>query len=680
MTSRVQKGGAIFKPVVKARPRASNAPQSTPTATPARRQSSALPDIQIATQSTPSLPSTSSGPRPPLSVSLDDVPPPRPAETAPPSVSSRPPAEEISQEAGGHPLETPTRSAMPPMLRTAAPTPVNPARASSAVPTVISTPSRPVVSPVPATIDAPSSTPARPPDLQRRPPQLVPTRSSNSPSTIRPPAPGSRPPVPIIPSPLQPSQVHSSLPAPQHRPADASLAPPAIPSVQPTTIQSQTTTQSTPTAPEAGPSQSQTVVPTQASTSANDPPAPAEPSEDEALSSTSRRTRSKGKKAAPAASQDDAFAPPAKPKRGRKKKSEVTDGDEATEKEARPKRKRRAKTATTEDDEDKPIRKRRKKVPAFDPDADPGEEIDPTTITMAELCEDTGQGRVSSRAMEVQDSWAAWKVRSREYRARLMAKKERKKLGKPEEEEEEEQNAAAKEAPEGDSPAKQAPPDDTQATAVETNGDGEEDSDDDFYGNLKARDYTTQVRLGAGASIVIDEESTQVDRAADEDTTGYTHVVEHDRTKFINSSTYTKKVRGSRWSAEETELFYDALRQYGENYELIAIMLPGRDRKSCQNKFKAEDKKNPHLINAALKSNVPIDMQTLSRITGKDFSGPTPEIRAPTPPPQLPVDGSPRSSPEVSKLKVKKRGRSKSALNDGVEVIGNIDDYDMDAD
>ncbi|KAI5836524.1 hypothetical protein K523DRAFT_410636 [Schizophyllum commune Tattone D] len=679
MTSRVQKGGAIFKPVVKARPRASNAPQSTPSATPARRQSSALPDSQIASQSTPSLPSTGSASRPPLSVSLDDVPPPRPTNNAPPPVTTHPPADENSQEAGGHSLETPIRSVMPPMLRTAAPTPIRPARASSAVPTVISTPSRPVVPPVPTVNDAPPSTPARSPDSQRLPPQLVPTRPSNTPSTIRPPAPGSRPPIPITSTPPQPLQVESSLPASQHKSANVSMAPPAIPPMQPPTVQSQTTTQSTPAAPEAGPSQSQTVVLTQASTSADDPRAAAEPSEDDASLPTSRRTRSKGKKAVPA-SQDDAFAPPTKPKRGRKKKSELTEGEEATEKDPRPKRKRRAKTATTEDDEDKPTRKRRKKVPAFDPDADPGEEIDPTTITMAELCEDTGQGRVSSRAMEVQDSWAAWKVRSREYRARLMAKKERKKLGKPEDEDEQAQNATAKEAPEGNSLAKQAPPDDTQATVVEANGDGEEDSDDDFYGNLKARDYTTQVRLGAGASIVIDEESTQVDRAADEDTSGYTHVVEHDRTKFINSSTYTKKVRGSRWSAEETELFYDALRQYGENYELIAIMLPGRDRKSCQNKFKAEDKKNPHLINAALKSNVPIDMQTLSRITGKDFSGPTPEIRAPTPPPQLPVDGSPRSSPEVSKPKVKKRGRSKSALNDGVEVIGNIDDYDMNAD
>ncbi|KAI5897825.1 uncharacterized protein SCHCODRAFT_02565147 [Schizophyllum commune H4-8] len=679
MTSRVQKGGAIFKPVVKARPRASNAPQSTPSATPSRRQSSALPDSQITSQSNPSLPSTSSAARPPLSVSLDDVPPPRPKENVHPPATSRPPAEENSQDAGG-PLETPTRSAMPPMLRAAAPTPVNLARASSAVPTVISTPSRPVVPPAYTTHQASPSTPARPPDLQRLPPQLVPSRPISTPSAIQPPAPGSRPPVPITPTPSKPLQAGLSLPASQHRLADVSMAPPAIPSAQPPIVQSQLPSQAIPAASEAGPSQSQTVVPTQASTSADDPPAAAEPSEDEAQLSTSRRTRSKGKKAAPAASQDDAFAPPTRPKRGRKKKSDVTEGEEATEKEARPKRKRRAKTATTEDDEEKPTRKRRKKVPAFDPDADPGEEIDPTTITMAELCEDTGQGRVSSRAMEVQDSWAAWKVRSREYRARLMAKKERKKLGKPEDEEEEEQNATAKDAPEGDSPAKQAVPDDTQATVVEANGDGDEDSDDDFYGNLKARDYTTQVRLGAGASIVIDEESTQVDRAADEDTSGYTHVVEHDRTKFINSSTYTKKVRGSRWSAEETELFYDALRQYGENYELIAIMLPGRDRKSCQNKFKAEDKKNPHLINAALKSNVPIDMQTLSRITGKDFSGPTPEIRAPTPPPQLPVDGSPRSSPEVSKPKVKKRGRSKSALNDGVQVIGSIDDYDMDAD
>ena len=53
------------------------------------------------------------------------------------------------------------------------------------------------------------------------------------------------------------------------------------------------------------------------------------------------------------------------------------------------------------------------------------------------------------------------------------------------------------------------------------------------------------------------------------------------------------------------ELFADscnvkALSQFGENYELIAYVLPGRDRKSCKNKFKIEDKRNPARINFTL--------------------------------------------------------------------------------
>lgn len=87
-----------------------------------------------------------------------------------------------------------------------------------------------------------------------------------------------------------------------------------------------------------------------------------------------------------------------------------------------------------------------------------------------------------------------------------------------------------------------------------------------------------------------------------------------------------------------------ALSQFGENYELISYVLPGRDRKACKNKFKAEDKKNTARINHCLNNRQPYgkhktlvsgysthlstDIQTLSRLTGKDFSGPTPVIRA----------------------------------------------------
>lgn len=92
-----------------------------------------------------------------------------------------------------------------------------------------------------------------------------------------------------------------------------------------------------------------------------------------------------------------------------------------------------------------------------------------------------------------------------------------------------------------------------------------------------------------------------------------------------------------------------ALSQFGENYELMSYVLPGRDRKACKAKFKTEDKKNSQRINHCLKNRIPYgesqslhvgvigtkppsDMQTLSRMTGKDFSGPVPVIRAKSPP------------------------------------------------
>ena len=82
--------------------------------------------------------------------------------------------------------------------------------------------------------------------------------------------------------------------------------------------------------------------------------------------------------------------------------------------------------------------------------------------------------------------------------------------------------------------------------------------------------------------------------------------------------------------------------------ELISFVLPGRDRKACKNKFKAEDKRNPRRITHCLKNRLPygivsllcrhlqvfltrahLDIETLSLLTGKDFSGPTPQIQAP---------------------------------------------------
>ncbi|KAJ3537010.1 hypothetical protein NM688_g6753 [Phlebia brevispora] len=170
--------------------------------------------------------------------------------------------------------------------------------------------------------------------------------------------------------------------------------------------------------------------------------------------------------------------------------------------------------------------------------------------------------------------------------------------------------------------------------------------------------YNVQVRIGPNGETIIDESSLFVDRHEEEDTTQYTHIEESDATKFVNSATYSKKLRGSRWSAEETDLFYDALSQFGENYELISLVLPGRDRKACKNKFKAEDKRNPGRITLCLKNRRPYDIATLSRLTGKDFSGPTPVIRAPTP---LRMPETPQNDSEVQSPSHIKKARAESA-------------------
>lgn len=128
---------------------------------------------------------------------------------------------------------------------------------------------------------------------------------------------------------------------------------------------------------------------------------------------------------------------------------------------------------------------------------------------------------------------------------------------------------------------------------------------------------------------------------------------------------------------------------------MISLILPGRDRKACKNKFKAEDKKNPARINFCLNNRKPFgmpilpdvllrfsrlfaDIQTLARMTGKDFSGPTPVIRAPTPVQSKELDPSTSSEPAVTAKPKATRKKSKTpAVKDGEEILGSIDDIEQ---
>ncbi|KAG2350826.1 hypothetical protein BDR05DRAFT_869576 [Suillus weaverae] len=311
-----------------------------------------------------------------------------------------------------------------------------------------------------------------------------------------------------------------------------------------------------------------------------------------------------------------------------------------------------------------PQRSRKTRAPSlpYDVSADPGEGLDPTAVTMATLCEDTGWGRVSSKAAQIVDNHLVWKKTNREKRARMRVSMEARKYGRNEDDTAQTGQSSSVPAAISAGPSP-VPMNGGQPTVGDTSGSGF-----DYSQDVATSRYNVQIRIGPNGETIIDEESLFVDRNVGDETADYTHVEESDVSKFVNSGTYGRRFRGSRWSAEETELFYDALSQFGENYELISYVLPGRDRKSCKNKFKAEDKKNSARINYCLNNRQPYDMQTLSRMTGKDFSGPTPEIR---PPPVLTL-----AEPEGDEGAIsKKQDQTPTPEDDGEEVLGDISSY-----
>lgn len=201
----------------------------------------------------------------------------------------------------------------------------------------------------------------------------------------------------------------------------------------------------------------------------------------------------------------------------------------------------------------------RSSVPLLDPAADPGEDLDPTVITMAAICEDTGQGRVSSKAAQILDNHATWKRSNKEKRTRMRALMEAKKYGRGEDADERSVPpptvepspsvaTTSTEAPNRPTPvALETPP----TAAMTENGFGF-----DYDNTMATSRFNVQVRIGPNGETIVDEESLFVDRAEEHETEDYVHVEESDATKFVNSGSYSKKFRGTRWTAEETDLFY----------------------------------------------------------------------------------------------------------------------------
>jgi hypothetical protein len=79
-------------------------------------------------------------------------------------------------------------------------------------------------------------------------------------------------------------------------------------------------------------------------------------------------------------------------------------------------------------------------------------------------------------------------------------------------------------------------------------------------------------------------------------------------------TSFTARQRPQHWGVEETRIFYNALRQCGTDFTLMTGFFPagsgqrGRTRRQLKSKFLAESRRNPKLIELALKNRVALDV------------------------------------------------------------------------
>lgn len=175
-------------------------------------------------------------------------------------------------------------------------------------------------------------------------------------------------------------------------------------------------------------------------------------------------------------------------------------------------------------------------------------------------------------------------------------------------------------------PKKSARASSHHATKDHNNNNNDDDDDDSFHRHHKTQEKNkskssdgpaVQIRNGEivlqESSIVVAGFQTAAGAAAAADAEGELEVVEEEAQLAIVGASYhsfrtgsKKPNRSNQWTVEETQLFYDALRQVGVDFFAMQAYFEHEDKKKRRNrkqlkrKYQMELTKNPELIEAAL--------------------------------------------------------------------------------
>ncbi|KAK8279439.1 hypothetical protein V6Z12_D09G111300, partial [Gossypium hirsutum] len=96
---------------------------------------------------------------------------------------------------------------------------------------------------------------------------------------------------------------------------------------------------------------------------------------------------------------------------------------------------------------------------------------------------------------------------------------------------------------------------------------------------------------------------------------------------YFNYQTLMTKEPRARWSKQDTELFYGAIRQFGPDFSLIQQLFPGRSRHQIKLKFKNEERRSPFKLSEALASRASDHsyfakvIEQLQQVSGADPEG-----------------------------------------------------------
>lgn len=235
--------------------------------------------------------------------------------------------------------------------------------------------------------------------------------------------------------------------------------------------------------------------------------------------------------------------------------------------------------------------RRRRRAPT--PEGAETVKITPSEVRMMDLCRDGGTGRKSEREKELEELERAEFIRNKQRQLKeIMGEAEGDSQATPLESTEVRQERLARQREQEESVAHNVP------NTIIVNGQIQIDE--------------TSLEIDRHAAAALERNAEQLDA-----------VDETDMTRKINSATWLKRDKSGGWNEMLTDRFYDGLRMFGTDFEMISKMFPGRTRHKIKLKFCKEEKVNGNRIKATLLGEkLAVDLPELEKMAGTEFDDP----------------------------------------------------------